>query len=429
LEQAFVIMQIGNTEMDKIYNNVYVPVLKKCDLDPKRVDKHNKGGLLKSEITNYIKESKIIVADLTNERPNCYLEVGYAMGLGKYQNLILTAREDHYSNSPNHKKDGPKIHFDLSGYDIIFWNPEDLEGFRSKLEGRIRYRLTALETRKSEETVMERTFPNGWLNTRLPNIAGFCWLSLGVVLPIKEESRRPTFDVAAIKQLRHAVETHKRKGKGLWTVWYCPWPSPLEPQKRLQYKMASRADICSVQSRPTEDNVLFYPDPLDFRFGAPIGLKEPDPEKGEWYDIWFDARGFMLASIGLPWHDMGLPGNGPAISADEFFAALLAMASLFNQDEIKECFPEVLWDTGKFKIFAKMSQFPGNVVVPSLLDLADYPSSFPAQGSEWGGPYKSELFESLQPYDIALRFTSLFLRSYGFLIEDERIKMLVQFAE
>jgi hypothetical protein len=36
------------------------------------------GRILQSEIANFINKSKIIIADLTNERPNCYLEVGYA---------------------------------------------------------------------------------------------------------------------------------------------------------------------------------------------------------------------------------------------------------------------------------------------------------------------------------------------------------------
>src|SRR4030066_2357518 len=118
MRQAFVIMQIGNPELDNVCEKVIVPALKANNLDPKRVDKHNKGGLLKREITAFIKTSDIIVADLTNERPNCYLEVGYAMGLDKFRNLILTAREDHNQDNTNYEKGGPKIHFDLSGYDI-----------------------------------------------------------------------------------------------------------------------------------------------------------------------------------------------------------------------------------------------------------------------------------------------------------------------
>jgi len=141
LKQAFTIMQLGNIELDSVYHDVIAPTISKCGLDPKRVDKHNKGDLLKIEIVNFIKSSDIIVADLTNERPNCYLEVGYTMGLNKLPNLILTAREDHYQDSPNFKKEGPKIHFDLSGYDILFWNPYNLAEFKEKLERRINQRL------------------------------------------------------------------------------------------------------------------------------------------------------------------------------------------------------------------------------------------------------------------------------------------------
>ena len=120
MKQAFIIMQIGNEELDKVCREAIVPALRTCGLDPKRVDKHNKGGLLKSEIIAFINQADIIIADLTNERPNCYLEVGYAMGREKYSNLILTAREDHNPDSPNHIRNGPKVHFDLAGYDILW---------------------------------------------------------------------------------------------------------------------------------------------------------------------------------------------------------------------------------------------------------------------------------------------------------------------
>jgi hypothetical protein len=133
-------MQIGNPELDRVCEKSMVPALKAFGLDPKRVDKHNQGGLLKSEIINFINDSAIIVADLTNERPNCYLEVGYAMGRDKFKKLILTAREDHNPDSPNHRLKGPKVHFDLVGYDVLFWDPQKLDEFRADLERRIRRR-------------------------------------------------------------------------------------------------------------------------------------------------------------------------------------------------------------------------------------------------------------------------------------------------
>ncbi len=145
MRAAFIIMQIGDPELDTVCEDFIVPVLQSCGLDPKRVDKHNEGRLLKSEIVEFIESSDIIVADLTNERPNCYLEVGYTMGLDKFRNLILTAREDHNPDSPNYQKGGHKIHFDLSGYDILFWDPKNLNGFREDLEKRVKRRLAIIE--------------------------------------------------------------------------------------------------------------------------------------------------------------------------------------------------------------------------------------------------------------------------------------------
>ena len=126
-------MQIGNKELDELYDNFIAPTLIKAGFDPKRVDKHNDGELIKPKILEFISEAKIIVADLTNERPNSYLEIGYAMGLGKYRNLILTAREDHHHNSSNYKVEGPRIHFDLSGYEILFWSTNKKEDFAAEL--------------------------------------------------------------------------------------------------------------------------------------------------------------------------------------------------------------------------------------------------------------------------------------------------------
>lgn len=142
--QAFVIMQIGSPELDRVYELAMVPALRGCGLVARRVDRHNAGGLLHSEIIAFIEESDLIVADLTHERPNCYLEVGYAMGTGRFTNLILTAREDHSADSPNHQPGGPKVHFDLIGYDILFWTPGRLADFRVELEKRVLRRLRML---------------------------------------------------------------------------------------------------------------------------------------------------------------------------------------------------------------------------------------------------------------------------------------------
>lgn len=145
MADAFIIIQIGNPELDRVCIECIVPAMEASGLSAKRIDKHNQGGLLKSEIIRFIESAEIIVADLTNERPNCYLEIGYTMGIDKFRNLILTAREDHNPDSPNYKKGGPKVHFDLAGYDILFWRTDQLDQFRTELEKRIRRRLAVVE--------------------------------------------------------------------------------------------------------------------------------------------------------------------------------------------------------------------------------------------------------------------------------------------
>lgn len=145
MDEAFIIMQIGSESMDRVCDQVFVPAIEAASLVARRVDRDNEGGLLKSEIIDFLERSVIIVADLTSERPNCYLEVGYAMGLGKKRNLILTVREDHHHRSRNYTLDGPRIHFDLEGYDLLLWDDEDLDNFRTDLESRIKRRLAILE--------------------------------------------------------------------------------------------------------------------------------------------------------------------------------------------------------------------------------------------------------------------------------------------
>lgn len=145
-------MQIGNEQLDAVCDEAIDPAIRDAGFAARRVDRHNEGDLLKSEIVKFIERSQIIVADVTNARPNCYLEIGYAMGLGKKANLILTAREDHHHTSPNFKREGPKIHFDLEGYSILFWDPSELSAFRRDLTRLIQRRAAILRPKDRPNT-------------------------------------------------------------------------------------------------------------------------------------------------------------------------------------------------------------------------------------------------------------------------------------
>ncbi|WP_374000293.1 hypothetical protein [Bdellovibrio bacteriovorus] len=143
METCFIISAFGDTNCDKVYEEVYVPICASLNLKPVRLDKVNDGSLVMNQIITNINDSEIIIADLTLARPNCYFEIGYAMGAKRESRVFLTCREDHNSASPNYKAEAHRIHFDVSGYDINFWEIDDLKKLHEQLEEKIKARRTS----------------------------------------------------------------------------------------------------------------------------------------------------------------------------------------------------------------------------------------------------------------------------------------------
>jgi hypothetical protein len=180
------------------------------------------------------------------------------MGLGKKANLILTAREDHFHGHPGFDPNGPKVHFDLEGYDILFWSPDNLPKLREELTQRVRRRLTivrrgpaddgppaadgwAAELRARGESGLHRLEKDGYMEvvasispapSRSPSelrdavqaaeIHAFGW-PIGVTLDNRDEYRpRPTSEgiVAEVAISRVGVESAlDRDSYDLWLAF------------------------------------------------------------------------------------------------------------------------------------------------------------------------------------------------------------------
>lgn len=150
---CFAVMQIGNSELDKIWSEIYSPTILECGLKPTRVDQDDDGRLLKPQIIEFLNDADLIIGDLTNSRPNCYLEIGYAMGLGRHRQIILCCKENHNADSPNYRAGEQKVHFDLQGYGITWWDSAKLSDFQKQLKEKIQRRLSELPV--SPKTVVE----------------------------------------------------------------------------------------------------------------------------------------------------------------------------------------------------------------------------------------------------------------------------------
>jgi len=125
LDQIFVIMKFGDSTLESAYEGVIDPIIREFNLTPIRVDKIQDSGKISDQILENIAKSKIVISDLTGERPNCYYETGFAHALGK--DIILTIKENE------------KLHFDLAGHRFIVWKTE--ADLRKKLRERLKSML------------------------------------------------------------------------------------------------------------------------------------------------------------------------------------------------------------------------------------------------------------------------------------------------
>ena len=137
---CFVIMPIGRPETDAVWTEVYAPALTACGLNPLRSDTREDGRPLPTQIRERIVYAALVIGDLTFARPNCYYEVGLAMALKRYPELILCCREDHKPGRSEHV-----IHFDVVSYNVVWWDPAELPRFASELKSKIGERLEILE--------------------------------------------------------------------------------------------------------------------------------------------------------------------------------------------------------------------------------------------------------------------------------------------
>ena len=119
--QIFVVMKFGDASLDSAYEGVIKPVGAEYGYKVLRVDEIQDSGHITSQILESIATSKIVLAEMTAERPNCYYEAGYAHALGKEIIFCIKA--------------GGAVHFDLASYRFIKWDTEAM--LRRKLRERL----------------------------------------------------------------------------------------------------------------------------------------------------------------------------------------------------------------------------------------------------------------------------------------------------
>jgi len=119
---SFMIMPLKNKKVRENFQYAIKPSVEKYGYQINPIDELQFSGSITNQILNEIVRSTFIIADLTDERPNCYYELGYAQALKKP--IIILAEE------------GTVRHFDISVENWIFWN--DFKDLKEKFDSRLK---------------------------------------------------------------------------------------------------------------------------------------------------------------------------------------------------------------------------------------------------------------------------------------------------
>ena len=128
---------------DKRFEDTYRTAIEKAKLNAYRVDKDSSVRNIIGEIEKKIRGSELCFADISEDKPNVWYELGFASAIGK--DVVLVCN--------NEKR--KKLPFDINQRSVIFYDASSPSDF-SKLEGQIIEKIKAYDkTRKSINTLTE----------------------------------------------------------------------------------------------------------------------------------------------------------------------------------------------------------------------------------------------------------------------------------
>lgn len=130
---AFMAMQFGDEELDRVYKDHFKIGVEATGFDLKRVDEGQPAGLIDDRLRVEIRQSRFLIADLTHQNRGAYWEAGFAEGLGKP--VIYTCRKDVFED----KAKG--THFDTNHHLTVVWEPGMLDDAVERLKATIRATL------------------------------------------------------------------------------------------------------------------------------------------------------------------------------------------------------------------------------------------------------------------------------------------------
>jgi hypothetical protein len=164
-QTCFVIQPFDGAEYDKRYRETYKPAIELAGLEPYRIDEDPSASILIEQIEKRIRNAAICFAEITENNPNVWFELGMAIAFGKEVCLVCN---DKRSSFP----------FDVQHRNIIRYSTLASSDFEA-LKTKISLRLVAITEKQENLSTLPRPI---LVEPREPGeLSGFEIACIGVI--------------------------------------------------------------------------------------------------------------------------------------------------------------------------------------------------------------------------------------------------------
>ncbi len=189
--RCFVIQPFDNGAYDKRYDDVLAPAIKAADLEPYRVDRDAGVTIPIDTIEAEIRTAEACVADITEDNPNVWYELGYAFAQGK--DVVMVCAKGRRTKPP----------FDVQHRNILFYESESSRDF-TKLATEVTKRLQAGHARRKQLLAMTLSQP-------VEETGGLTSHEIAVLVVLMENRAYPTLHTTGWGIIDQLVAMEYRK--------------------------------------------------------------------------------------------------------------------------------------------------------------------------------------------------------------------------
>ncbi len=133
---CFIMQPFDGDKFDKRYEEIFKPAITDAGLDPYRVDKDPGVSIPIADIEQGIKDSQLCFAEITEDNPNVWFELGYAIACNK--EVVLVCSKERKTKFPFDVQHRTIIHYETS-------TPSDFESLKKEITAKIKAYLKRQE--------------------------------------------------------------------------------------------------------------------------------------------------------------------------------------------------------------------------------------------------------------------------------------------